>query len=85
VAGRVAAVVGVARLSLDGRARRGRRERMVEVDARDAGGADEADDVVLPAFADAANRALAKEIEVRGVSRVVGLARAAERERRLTR
>ena len=49
---------------------------MVEVDARDAGGADEADDVVLPAFADAANRALAKEIEVRGVSRVVGLARA---------
>ena len=31
--------------------------------------------MVLPAFADAANRALAKEIEVRGVSRVVGLAR----------
>jgi hypothetical protein len=53
---------------------------MVEVDARDAGGADEADDVVLPAFADGANRALAKEIEVRGVSRVVGLSRAAERE-----
>ena len=40
---------------------------------------------VTRAFADAANRALAKEIEVRGVSRVVGLARAAERERRLTR
>jgi len=38
---------------------------MVEVDARDVSGADGADDVVLPAFADAANRALAKEIEVR--------------------
>jgi hypothetical protein len=38
---------------------------MVEVDARDVSGADDGDDVVLPAFADAANRALAKEIEVR--------------------
>jgi hypothetical protein len=58
---------------------------MVEVDARDVSGADDGDDVVLPAFADVANRALAKEIEVRRVSRVVRLARAAERERILTR
>jgi FixJ family two-component response regulator len=52
---------------------------MVEVDARDVSGADDGDDVVLPAFADVANRALAKEIEVRRVSRVVRRARGGAR------